>query len=289
MSGFFKKIIILIIILLFVVGLFYLYKYQEKTPATKNRTDIVKRADLIKKISFAGKVITKKYSIITAPYNGYVNKIYVDVAQNIKKNDPLVQINLSLETYEQNQPLRAPFDGVVTSIRKNTGEFVKENDLNNYILRIDDMSSFMIEAKIAEIDRTKIIVGQEALIKIASVSQETFLGTVTSIALAPEEKSDTFSFGSKSIVEYMATININKKDERFKPGFSAIIDVITDTITNALVIGHEFLYQDGDKYYVILKDSSKKFVTIGLQNDSLVEILSGLVEGDVVQQVESLE
>lgn len=288
MNGFFKKIILLAIIVTLATGLFYFYKYKSSKPVNKNRTDVIKRADLIKKISFAGKVISNKYSIIAAPYNGYINKIYVTIGQKIQKNDPLVQINLSLETYEQNQPLRAPFSGIVTLIRKNTGEFVKENDLNNYIMRIDDMSSFMIEAKIAEIDRGKIIIGQEALIKIASVSQETFLGSVTSIALAPEEKSDTFSFGGKSIVEYTATIAINKKDDRFKPGFSAIIDVITDTALNTLVIGHEFIYQEDNKYYVILKDFSKKFVTIGLQNDSHVEII-GLNEGDIVQQVESLE
>lgn len=288
MTGFFKSTFLSLLAISLILGLVY-FVTKNVSLGTKKASAIfgtVLKTDLVQKISFAGVVTSQRRSIIAAPYSGYVKKIYVAVGKRVKKGEPLVSVTASLDSFEEVHPLRAPFSGLITLIRKSEGEFVKENDAMDYILRIDDMSKFFIEAKVPEIDRTKVLVGQEAVIKTSAISDLPFKGIVKRVALAPEEKQQGFSFGGKEQVEYPLTIELLDSDERIKPGMSATIDVIAISLKDVLTLRHEYVQNDNDHFSVILEDGTKREIKIGLRNDEMVEIVDGLREGDVVQQVE---
>ncbi len=56
----------------------------------------VARGDLISKITISGKIIPARAAYITAPYSGHVKQMFVQLGQDIKKNDPLVSITQTL-------------------------------------------------------------------------------------------------------------------------------------------------------------------------------------------------
>lgn len=288
MIGFFKRLFVAILVIgaLGALGYFLMERFKQSQDQQGPRiTGSAKRGDFSQSITFAGSIVTARRVNITAPYSGYIKSLYPKLGAKVTAGDPLVVIAASLDSDERLHPLRAPFTGTVTLINKTEGEFVKEGDTQDYILRIDDLSKFLVEAKIPEIDRNKIAQGLEAIIKISSTGEHTYSGIVRRVSLAPAEKQG-FSFGGKAQVEYPLQIEITNKDERLMPGMSAIIDVIVVKKSNALLLGHEFVGEDAGQHFVTLANGEKRSVTTGVKNDESVEILSGLDEGELVQQVE---
>lgn len=288
MRGFFKGLFFWVIVagLLVALGIFVKRKLIDEQEPVASVIGLVQKADLVQRITFAGTIASLRRSIITAPYSGYVKNLYVKIGDRVKKGDALVSITASLDSLDPVYPLRAPFSGLVTLIRKAEGEFTKENDPQDYILRIDDVSKYFVEAKVPEIDRLKVEIGQEAVIKASAITNEPFQGVVRRVALAPEEKAQGFSFGGKTQVEYQVFIEITNSDARIKPGMSAIIDVIAASAKQVLTIGHEFVHEEDGASYVLLQDGTKRVIKIGLKNDEAVEIIEGLKEGEQVRQVE---
>lgn len=289
MIGFFKKALIFLVVACVIGGIAYAVKITviDVKPSMPTNLGKVERKDLIQRISFAGIIASKRRSIITAPYSGYIKDLFVCVGTKVKKGDPLVSITASLDNLEEVHPLRAPFSGLVTLVRKEEGEFIKEADTQDFVLRIDDLSRYFVEAKVPEIDRTKVAIGQEALIKASALSQTPLKGVVKRVSIAPEEKGGGgYSFGGKVQVEYSVFIELTDVDDRIKPGMSAIIDVTAASRKAVLTLSHEYVQIEADRTFVTLKNGEKREINVGLKNDEAVEILDGLNEGDEIQQVE---
>lgn len=288
MIGFFKRLVFWVVIVGILAALvFYVSKrMMNKADTPVVVLGVVKRADLEQRITFAGVIASQRRTLITGPYNGYVKSLFVKIGDRVNIGDPLVSIAASLDSFEPVHPLRAPFAGIVTLIRKSQGEFVKEGDATDYVLRIDDISKYFVEAKVPEIDRLKVAIGQQAIIKVAAISHQPLHGVVKKLSLAPEEKGIGFTFGGKSQVEYQAFIEVTDNDDRIKPGMSAIIDVIAASKKQVLTLGHEFVLEEEGKFFVTLSDGSKREVKIGLRNDEAAEIIEGLSEGNEVRQIE---
>ena len=70
------------------------------------RLETVRKTDFIQKVTVPGTIIPFRQTIITAPYTGYVKKIYVKVGQKVNAGDPLVSVVESLQTVYSN-PLPA--------------------------------------------------------------------------------------------------------------------------------------------------------------------------------------
>jgi len=67
---------------------------------------------------------------------------------------------------------------------------------------------------------------------------------------------------------------------------STIIDIVTNKKKDILTVRHEYVYKKEDKYFVILKDGSKKDVEVGIHNEQKFEILSGVKRGEKLRQVD---
>jgi multidrug efflux pump subunit AcrA (membrane-fusion protein) len=78
------------------------------------------------------------------------------------------------------------------------------------------------------------------------------------------------------------------KDKILPTGLSATVEIVQNSVTDTLMVPIEALYaldKEGS-YGVYLADGSEGGkmtpVTIGLNNGTFVQILSGLAEGDVI-------
>lgn len=269
-------------LVLTVVG-FWLFQTRGVVAKNKEGRGAVIKQDLIQRVTIAGIVTPLRKTIVTAPYRGYIKQLFVKVGDKVKHGDPIVSVVQSLQSGDNVFPLRSPLSGTVVQIEKSEGEFVNEGDLKEFILRIDDSSKLFIVANAPEIDRVKIEAGQEAIIKASAILSRKYKGIIRELSLAAREKVE---WSRSQVVEFPIRIEIMDSDEAIKAGMSVIIDVITQKKENVLMLRHEFVRRNDEKYYVILDSGKRKDIEVGIQNEEGFEIVSGLVEGDKVEQID---
>lgn len=249
----------------------------------KQKMGAVIRKDIIQRVTIAGTVTPFRKTIITAPYNGYLKKFFVKMGDKVMLGTPLVSVVQSLQSNDTSFPLRSPISGTVVQIEKTEGEYVKEGDSKEFILRIDDTSKIYILANVPEIDRMKIKSGQEAIIQASAILNRTYKGIIRQLSLAAIEKDQ---WSRSQIVEFSIRIEIINPDEIIQSGMSAIVDVITLKKENVLTLRHEFIRRENEKYFVIFPSGKRKNIEVGMQNEEDFEIISGLQEGQKIKQID---
>ena len=275
-----SKIIIKILFVIYACGCWE----QRKSAGNNVRLEIVKRQNLVQRVTIAGRVEPERKIIVTAPFNGYIKKIYVKIGQKVKRNEPIVSVVQSLQSIDPIYPLRTPFAGTVVDVRKQEGEFVRKDDSNNFILRIDSLKKMFVLSDVPEIDMFKIKKGQEAVIKVAAILDKKYKGVVEDIAMASRVTE-----GWKSKVNYPARIRMLNHDKDVKPGMSVILDIVAFKKESVLVLPHEYVLKDSDRFYVTTEGGTKKEIEVGIQNEYLFEVVSGVDEGEKIRQVDFLE
>lgn len=273
------------IVLAFLVacGLGYYFFYPSKTPEVSQQTTAVKKGELLQRVTIAGVIEALKSTQVTAPYDGYIQKIFVRIGDKVKGGDPLVAISQTLQSTESVYPIRAPFSGTVVQLIKTEGQFVRQSTATDFIMRIDDVSRLFVVADVPEIDIVKVKKGQEAIIKASPILDKTYKGVVMDISLAATLQE---AYNNRSQAEYRVRLEITDIDEQLKPGMSTILDIIPAKKTDVITVAHEFIDKDKDKYYVTLKSGERRQIEVGMQNESIVEVVSGLKVGDELKQVD---
>ena len=261
----------------------YYFKQKSATKAGAIQTFKVQKGELLQRVTIAGVIEALKTTVVTAPYDGYVQKIFVKIGDKVKEGDPLVSITQSLQATESVYPIRAPFGGTIVQVLKTEGQFVKQGDTKDFLIRLDDISKLYVNASVPEIDIVKIKKGQEAIVKASPILDRSYKGTVKDISLAATLQE---SYNNRSQAEYLVKLEILDIDEQLKPGMSTVLDIIPAKKADILTVPHEYIDKQGEKYFVTSKEGLQKEIIVGMQNESIVEIVSGLKEGDEITQVD---
>lgn len=171
--------------------------------------------------------------------------------------------------------LIAPFAGLVTDVQAVRGDIAS---LGTPAVSLISSEAFEIVVLIPEDDIGEVDVGDEAV--------------VTFDAYDDMEMSARVSFISpRAIVEsgaaqFEVTLQFTEADERIRAGLSVDIDIIAAEAKDVLAIPtRAVLTEDGARYVrVLATDTSFRRVpvTTGLSGEGMIEILSGLAEGDRV-------
>jgi len=192
--------------------------------------------------------------------------------------------------------IRAPFDGVVSAFNVAVGDSASASTAIATVITNQKIA----EVSFNEVDVAKIKVGQQATLTFDALEELSIAGKVVEV--------DIVGTASQGVVSYNVKIAFDSQDERIKPGMSAQAAIIIDSKIDVLTVSSTAVKTQGGKSYVevvsaedlketatsttsvILKNApQKQTVEIGLSNDSLTEIISGLSEGDtiVVQTITS--
>ena len=255
----------------------------KETPFLK-KTSTVKKRDLVQKITVVGNIAPSRRMIITAPYSGNIEQIFVKVGQKVITGAPLVTISQGQGSIGEVYPLRAPYGGVVTHILKTEGEFVKVEDDKDYIMRIDNRRKLYIKGEVAELNRHKVKIGQECTITLPSNPDAEYKGKVVELALSSSIQQ---GWRNQSKVEFPVIIEVIDPSKDLVSDLSAIANIITLKKEKVLTLAQEFVYKKEDRYFVYKKDNESKQteIEIGEANESYFEIIKGLNEGDKVHQI----
>ena len=239
--------------------------------------------------------------------DGVVSGISVDINTMVTAGDTLIKLEDSVysttylqllvtrqntldqlsEKQAQKDALivRAPQDGVVESLSAVQGTTVPEGTA---LFTIGSTTAFELVVAVDELDIANIAVGQTADIALDALAGATYTGKVTGIS------------GSGSYVNGMTTYNVTiqvDQSEKILTGMSARADILVASHQNALLIPVSAIKTiDGQKYAMVMPvpgskealttpDGVQTLITVGLFNSTQAEVLTGIQEGQYVQDL----
>ena len=190
----------------------------------------------------------------------------------------------------------APMSGVVVGEPQTAGTMaVQGTSSPTVIMRIADMSSKQILAKIDETDIGSVKVGQSATFTVDSFNGKTFTARVSKISqtdtsnswnINTSSSSSSSSSSSASVIYYYVTLDVDDPDNMLLPAMTARVEINTAEKSDALVVPLSTLKTDAKGSYVIVKNEDgtqeNRYVSTGIYSDEYVEILDGLSEGEQV-------
>ncbi len=182
-----------------------------------------------------------------------------------------VELNL------QNTVIRAPFDGFASGIKVSQGQFVATGQL---CMEFVDISRIWVEVGILEKEVGYIKAGNRAKVIFSAFAKDTLYGSVT--AVSPIISTETKT--AKVIIE------LANPQFRIKPGMYATVYIQAAFFPNRLVVPKQAIVErDGRKIvFVAEKQPDGKelakwhYVQTGEENETEIEIVEGLEEGDEV-------
>ncbi len=209
----------------------------------------------------------------------------------------------SLTTAQQNldyTSVRAPISGVVSAISATVGETPGSSAVT--IVSNSEVALVTLN----EIDAAKVQVDDKATLTFDAISGLSLAGEVVEI--------DPVGTVSQGVVNYNVQIGFSQAsstpdDEMVKPGMSVTANIVTQADQNVIAVSSAAIVTAGGSSYIlepatalsasdlassasggiVLPATKEVPVTVGLTNDTMSEITSGVSAGDqiVVQTIKS--
>jgi HlyD family secretion protein len=245
---------------------------------------------------------------VTANVSGEVSAVRVTEGDRVSKGDVLVVLTsdsvtdsvqnaseslrnaeINLESrYEKldDYTITAPIQGTIIDKNYNAGEITESNQV---LCTIYDLSYLTMTLSVDELDIADIQVGQTVEVTADAVEGKTYEGVVTKVSVA-----GTYSGG---VTTYPVTIRIDET-EGLLPGMNVDATIVLESASDVLTIPSAAL-QRGNTVLLTADSPSAAGgeanengyvsvqVTTGVGDDSNLEVLSGLQEGDTVVYIQT--
>jgi multidrug efflux pump subunit AcrA (membrane-fusion protein) len=172
----------------------------------------------------------------------------------------------------QNAKIVAPFRGEISRKYVDAGALVSASTPLVSLVHTDTLK---IIANFLERDVPLLRVGMKAKIRVESYPGKIFEGRVEKINSALDLSTRTLQ----------AEIYIPNSDRSLKPGMFSNVEVVLLEKPQTLMIPREAVIETGGEWCVFIveeKQAVRRRVTLGYEQDRLVEVLTGLNEGDRV-------
>jgi HlyD family secretion protein len=210
-----------------------------------------------------------------------------DSVQNASESLRNAEINLE-SRYEKldDYTITAPIQGTIIDKNYNAGEITESNQV---LCTIYDLSYLTMTLSVDELDIADIQVGQTVEVTADAVEGKTYEGVVTKVSVA-----GTYSGG---VTTYPVTIRIDET-EGLLPGMNVDATIVLESASDVLTIPSAAL-QRGNTVLLTADSPSAAGgeanengyvsvqVTTGVGDDSNLEVLSGLQEGDTVVYIQT--
>jgi RND family efflux transporter MFP subunit len=188
----------------------------------------------------------------------------------------------------------APRDGMVVFAngddRRDDFSVIVGADVRNRqkLLELPNFSAWMVETKVHESVIQQVKAGMEARIAVDAFPNRTIVGTVSKISVMPDS---TGRWMSPDVKQYIVNVEIDPPaGMQLKPGMSSRNEILLDNLKNVLYVPIQAVSSHAGKPYVMLRDDSgvrERAIEVGKANDAVVEVKSGLEEGDQVMLLAS--
>lgn len=240
-------------------------------------------------------------------YNAVVDSYYageVDYNATVDAANAVDSANAALEAAQDSydeavatadkRTVRAPSAGSVVVMNAVSGASTTSTSTTGEpLIQIADISQMTVEVPISEVDITKIAVDQTASVTFSALPDVTSDATVTRIAtLSSSGSGSTSSWGydSSSDVTYSVELLIPQPPEGLKPGMTANVQILLQSVPDALTIPSSCIATDADGSNYVMRaiedEDGTTFervdVTVVAQDSSTSAVEGELAEGDAI-------
>ena len=169
--------------------------------------------------------------------------------------------------------ITAPFAGFVGHRFFDPGIFL--TSVSGPIMELVDLSSVKVSIPLGETELVRLRSGQPVEIKPDAFPESVFSGNVARInpVLDPVTRTTT------------CEIMISNPGYRLKSGMFVRAEIKVSNRKDVLAVPQEAIIRQGDKTFVfVIRDvtARQKEVSLGIQDGNLLEVKSGLADGDII-------
>lgn len=164
--------------------------------------------------------------------------------------------------------VKSPISGVVTACNVKEGTVLSQGASAPFT--IIDMSSVHIEVSVSEQIINTLHIGDSVDIKISAISDTSVKGKISTINPA-----------ANATGTYAVKIEIDNSNSQLKSGMFGEVYFAKEKSDNAIILPRSAIISNDEETYVMVEDNGiakKVNVTLGVDNGTEVEVLSGLVE-----------
>lgn len=178
----------------------------------------------------------------------------------------------------------APFDGTILEIPVNEGQVVvgaASVNSGTSLMTFADLSSLLIISQVNQLDANKLTLGQEVVLNCPSSKNADASAKINFIAPLATVKNNIKGFEVRGMIE--------KNGVGLKPGLSVRVRVPLEKAIDVVAVPLTAVFeQKNEKVAYVLEDgkTERREVTVGVIDNELAEIRSGLKEGEDVLLVE---
>lgn len=213
----------------------------------------------------------------------------------------------------------APMSGTISKLDVEEGERVvgTQQMAGTEILRVANLNNMEVEVDVNENDIVKVSIGDSTIVEVDAYLKKEFKGVVTEIA-----NSAAGSLTADQVTNFKVKVRILEESYKdltegkpenyspFRPGMTATVDIITKTKKNAVAVPisaiviktdtsatkkpygskaefeEDEIQNEEEKFECVFIDDNGKaklrVVKTGIQDDSNIEIISGLSKDDKI-------
>lgn len=245
----------------------------QETDATK-----VTRGTIEKTVLFTGNIVAKDAVDVYPRASGTVSKKLLKEGDPVKKGQGILEIDRDEIGYSfKPMIVDSPIDGFVGSIDVDVGAHVYDRSVLSQKPAAVVVRPGTMRVKLAIPERYlgAILPGTDMSMKVDSLGDEPFSGTITTSSPVVDEETRTANVEAE----------VENTDGRLRHGMFGRIYLVVDRRADTLIVPNGAISWEGDRQFVYkIKDGSvhRTEVRVGMRNDLHVEITEGVAEGDLL-------
>ena len=283
-----KIVTAIIVVLILVLAAFAVRTYLEQSRAalaagqqgqdriaTTVRVTTMVRGTIENTVLINGDVLAVNQVSIFPTVAGKVTETLFQVGESVSQGTVVAMVDPSRpgQVYSDS-PVVSTIGGTILSVPVNKGDTVTTQ---TPVYVVGDLSSLMIETFVPERFTNATRLGLNAEVSLEALPGVTFQAVVYELSPVLDPVSRTLRIRLRFT---------GRPDQRIKAGMFATISLVTNTRRNVPVIPRgAALYISGDWIVFTVNEqniASRREVTIGLEDESLIEVLEGLEPGQTI-------
>ncbi|HDP95672.1 MAG TPA: efflux RND transporter periplasmic adaptor subunit [Candidatus Aminicenantes bacterium] len=181
------------------------------------------------------------------------------------------EANLNLVRHHlKSARMSAPFDGIITARHLDEGDMINPQMGGGFgVLTLMDLSRVKVKIDVVAEDIEKISVGMPCSVKVSTLADRMFTGTIYTKTLAADTASKTFQ----------VEVRVENPDMAIKAGVFAAVAIEVEKIENVFMLPLSALI--GEDRVVVYDNGFARLtrIQVGLRNETYFEVLGGLEPG----------
>ena len=219
------------------------------------------------------KPVAGRQAEVSTRISGQITQVYVSLGASVRAGQRLARVQSRLVG---NPPpsvdIVATMSGVIDQMSVTIGQAVEPSTM---LFHIRDGSEVNIVARVYEEDLGKIVIGQNAHVRLLSYPDKNFSGKIILVGPSLDPLSRTVE----------VWVKLSNDEGLLKPNLFARVGVILRENQAALTIPNAAIIEANGEKFVFVKQKGayeRIDIVVGTSDDKYTEVKDGLVPGDEV-------